>query len=78
MQSCELASPTELPLRDLEQTLAAHKVYLSSSGAATEAANNGGGGPIPPLAATFGSFACQRSTPAINRHSINWTNVTHW
>ncbi|PLW47060.1 hypothetical protein PCASD_03956 [Puccinia coronata f. sp. avenae] len=41
-------------------------VYLASSGAATQAANDGGGGPIPPLAATFGSFARQRSNRAIN------------
>jgi hypothetical protein len=47
----------DLPSRNLEQTLAGRKVYLSSSGAATQAANNGGGGPILPLAATFGSFA---------------------
>ena len=60
------ASPTELPLRNLEQTLAARKVYLSSSGAATQAAKGSGGGPKPPLAATFGSFARVGSTPAIN------------
>jgi hypothetical protein len=51
------ASPTELPSRDLERTLADCEVYLASSGAATQAANDGGGEPIPPSAATFGSFA---------------------
>ncbi|PLW48713.1 hypothetical protein PCASD_03163 [Puccinia coronata f. sp. avenae] len=68
-QTCEPSSGRHSPRKNA--------VGLSSSGAATEAANDGGGGPIPPSAAIFGSFARQRSTPAINRQSINWTSVTH-
>ena len=45
------ASPTELPLCDLEKTLAACKVYLSSRGAATKAAKGSRDGPKTPLAA---------------------------
>ncbi|PLW22998.1 hypothetical protein PCASD_07673 [Puccinia coronata f. sp. avenae] len=62
--NCAGALERVMPIRDKHRETPI--ANLSSSGAATEAANDGGGGPIPPSAATFGSFARQRSAPAIN------------
>ncbi|PLW04622.1 hypothetical protein PCASD_26152, partial [Puccinia coronata f. sp. avenae] len=72
----------ELLSRDLEQTLAARKVWLSSSGAATEAANDGRGWTNP----AFGCYLRQLCLPEIHpRHQSTVhkldkcdTSVTLW